>query len=29
LIYISLNRQKGYFLSLFGEGYFGDIISLF
>jgi hypothetical protein len=21
--------KKGYFLSLFGEGYFGDIISLF
>jgi hypothetical protein len=28
-ILISPNRQKGYFLSLFVEGYFGDIISLF
>jgi hypothetical protein len=29
LIYILKSPKKGYFLSLFGEGYFGDIISLF
>jgi hypothetical protein len=28
-IYPILISQKGHFLSLFGEGYFGDIIPLF